>query len=206
MTNQTRAAMQGALLALEDAHRRDEHSAARWVYSEAMDDLREALAQRCPDCGEVNPAEIHTCSPQLKQPQGEWVDLTPHEVTEQIREGAADGGWQGFAQRITAKFKEKNTPPVVPQGEPVAWHHPKCDGQCIACLIEKAVEDAYGTQGRDYMLRHINAAPIRTKDLTHDEVEALFWKWKSASEYPVPLFEFRDIARAVIAADREKNK
>ena len=20
--------------------------------------------------------------------------------------------------------------------EPVAWHHPKCNGQCIACLIE----------------------------------------------------------------------
>ena len=48
--------------------------------------------------------------------------------------------------------------------EPVAWHHPQCDGQCIACLIEKAVQDAYGTQGRDYMLRHINAAPVRTKD------------------------------------------
>ena len=48
--------------------------------------------------------------------------------------------------------------------EPVAWHHPQCEGQCIACLIEKAVQDAYGTQGRDYMLRHINAAPVRTKD------------------------------------------
>jgi hypothetical protein len=134
MNDQQRAAMQGALLALEDAHRRDEHSAARWVYSEAMDALREALntrsssthsdaeysevaqpqdltkyregyeqgkfdakmealAQRCPDCGEVNPAEIHTCSPQLKQPQGEWVDLTPHEVTEQIRE--AGTRWVG---------------------------------------------------------------------------------------------------------------
>ncbi len=38
-------AMKMALEALEDAHRRDEHSAARWVYSEAMDALCEALAQ-----------------------------------------------------------------------------------------------------------------------------------------------------------------
>lgn len=53
--------------------------------------------------------------------------------------------------------------PIAEQ-EPVAWHHPQCEGQCIACLIEKAVQDAYGTQGRDYMLRHINAAPVRTKD------------------------------------------
>jgi len=55
-----------------------------------------------------------------EQPQGEWVDLTPHEVTEQIREGASDGGWQGFAQRITAKFKSKNTSPVVQQ-TPIAY-------------------------------------------------------------------------------------
>jgi hypothetical protein len=64
--------------------------------------------------------DIVSINKELAQPQGEWVDLTPHEVTEQIREGAADGGWQGFAQRITAKFKEKNTPKIVPQGEPVA--------------------------------------------------------------------------------------
>ena len=43
MTDQQRAAMQMALEALEDAYRRDEHAAARWVYSEAMDSLREAL-------------------------------------------------------------------------------------------------------------------------------------------------------------------
>jgi hypothetical protein len=43
MNDQQRAAMQMALEALEDAHRRDEHAAARWVYSEAMDALREAL-------------------------------------------------------------------------------------------------------------------------------------------------------------------
>ena len=38
----------------------------------------------------------------------EWVDLTCEEVTELIREGAADGGWQGFAIRLQTAFKEKN--------------------------------------------------------------------------------------------------
>ena len=38
----------------------------------------------------------------------EWVDLTCEEVTALIREGAADGGWQGFATRVQDAFKEKN--------------------------------------------------------------------------------------------------
>ena len=83
--------------------------------------------------------------------------------------------------------------------EPVAWHHPQCDGQCIACLIEKTVQDAYGTQGRDYMLRHIKAAPVRTKDLTDDEIV-------DASGIGCALPNEIDRFRAVIAADREKNR
>ena len=37
--------------------------------------LRQALAQKqikCPRCGEVNPAEIHTCSPQREQEPVAW--------------------------------------------------------------------------------------------------------------------------------------
>ena len=35
----------------------------------------------------------------------------------------------------------------VPTPEPVKWHHPECEGQCIACLIEQVVQEAYGSQG-----------------------------------------------------------
>jgi hypothetical protein len=38
--------------------------------------LRQALAQgqtKCPRCGEVNPAEIHTCSPQREQEPVAWI-------------------------------------------------------------------------------------------------------------------------------------
>ena len=36
------------------------------------------------------------------------VDLTCQEITALIMEGAAGGGWQGFAERVQAAFKEKN--------------------------------------------------------------------------------------------------
>lgn len=38
----------------------------------------------------------------------EWVDLTCQEITALIIEGAADGGWQGFAERVQAAYKDKN--------------------------------------------------------------------------------------------------
>ena len=44
----------------------------------------------------------------LVRAEREWVDLTCEEVTGLIREGAADGGWQGFATRVQDAFKEKN--------------------------------------------------------------------------------------------------
>jgi transcription elongation factor Elf1 len=48
------------------------------------------------------------------QPQGKWVDLTKAEIWD-IREP----GYLSFADALIAKFKEKNTPKIVPQGEPV---------------------------------------------------------------------------------------
>ena len=44
----------------------------------------------------------------LVRAEREWVDLTCEEVTALIREGAAGGGWQGFATRVQNAFKEKN--------------------------------------------------------------------------------------------------
>ena len=44
----------------------------------------------------------------LVRAEREWVDLTCEEVTALIREGAAGGGWQGFATRVQTAFKEKN--------------------------------------------------------------------------------------------------
>ena len=38
----------------------------------------------------------------------EWVNPTPQDVYGLVREGAAGGGWQGFASRLSAWLKEKN--------------------------------------------------------------------------------------------------
>lgn len=53
--------------------------------------------------------------------------------------------------------------------EPVAWHHPDCKGECIACLIERAVQEYYGTQGLSYLRDHVTATPKRTP-LTDAEI------------------------------------
>ena len=48
------------------------------------------------------------------------------------------------------------------------------------------------------------AAPVRTKDLTDDEIETIFEYWYSQPETEV--WSTVDLARAVIAAYKEKNK
>jgi len=45
--------------------------------------------------------------------------------------------------------------PAIPLPQPPTWHHPDCEGECIACLIEREVTAAYGTQGLAYLRRHI---------------------------------------------------
>jgi len=54
---------------------------------------------------------------QLAQAQGEWVDLTSKEINEVWCSGI---NYEAAVNAVIAKFKSKNTPPVVPQREPVA--------------------------------------------------------------------------------------
>jgi len=44
----------------------------------------------------------------------------------------------------------------APRSEPTSWHHPACEGECIACLIERVVKENYGTQGLGYLRRHLD--------------------------------------------------
>lgn len=53
------------------------------VQHSAINALDHALAQeqtKCPRCGEVNPAEIHTCSPQVAQPEQKPVAYLYHDT------------------------------------------------------------------------------------------------------------------------------
>lgn len=45
--------------------------------------------------------------------------------------------------------------------QPLLWHHPDCEGECIACLIEREVTAAYGTQGLAYLRRHVSGGGIK---------------------------------------------
>ena len=60
------------------------------------------------------------------QPQGEWVDLTDDEFVDAVMTYHGSGlssvtsQQLRIAREVIAKFKSKNTPPVVQQ-EPVAW-------------------------------------------------------------------------------------
>jgi hypothetical protein len=50
-------------------------------------------------------------------------------------------------------------PPVkeslTTEQEPVAWHHPDCEGECIACLIERTVLTEFGNQGLSFLQKHL---------------------------------------------------
>ena len=45
--------------------------------------------------------------------------------------------------------------------EPVAWHIEGCEGQCLACLIEREVQALFGNQGLAFLRRKVQgAAPV----------------------------------------------
>lgn len=62
---------------------------------------------KCERCGEANPAEIHTCSPQR-----EWQGLTDDEIKEIVGPWGSlpvDGYTRKLFDQIEAKLKDKNT-------------------------------------------------------------------------------------------------
>jgi hypothetical protein len=40
------------------------------------------------------------------------------------------------------------------------WHIEGCNGECLACLIEREVKKAYGNQGLAYLLRKVQEASV----------------------------------------------
>lgn len=139
------------------------------------------------------PGAITELEEALAQPQGSWVDLTDDEIKTayeswwETHDNHAFPIWVG-AKAAIAKFKSKNTPPVVPQGEPVAWMF--CLDGCNQVVLD---EDS------DSVIRHngtpLVPAPQPVKELTDDEIDRIACN-----------VSHKEFARAVIAADREKNK
>lgn len=59
----------------------------------------------------------------------------------------------------------------VPTPEPAKWHHPECEGECIACLIERVVQEAYGSQGLGYLQRHLASPPAQQEPVAKKKHE-----------------------------------
>ena len=76
--------------------------------------------------------------------------------------------------------------------EPVAWGYFDADGSFM---------DALGKQHGAYQTP-LYAAPVRTKDLTDDEIAAVTGYRKSGATWPV----VEEVARAVIEKYKEKNR
>ncbi len=64
----------------------------------------------------------------------------------------------------------------------VKWHHPECEGQCIACLIEQVVQEAYGSQGLGYLQRHLTSAPA-SKPLTDEQLDLVLQRSPIQASY-----------------------
>jgi hypothetical protein len=74
-----------------------------------------------------------------------------------------------FAELVAADEQKKWEGQTV---EPAKWHHPECEGECIACLIERLVQEAYGIQGLSYLQRHLTSSPAQRTwvELTDDDI------------------------------------
>ena len=95
---------------------------------------------------------------------------------------AANPELQTYFESVMRHVKQLAAPVQQAEQEPVAWIKLNEDGVYI--------EDVTGFP--------VYAAPVRTKDLTDDEIDAVYEEW-GAIPYTAAI-------RAVIAADRRKNK
>ncbi|CAB4137276.1 hypothetical protein UFOVP768_42 [uncultured Caudovirales phage] len=107
------------------------------------------------------------------------------------------------AQQEPVALPEK-TYEFVPTPEPAKWHHPECEGECIACLIERVVQEAYGSQGLGYLQRHLTSPPAQRTwvGLTDREIDNLYCEHHD--EYGCQ-FSATGYERAIEAKLREKN-
>ncbi len=101
-------------------------------------------------------------------PQGELVDLTDEEFEDAIRKLRMDRtmtlrDWN-VGRTVIAKFKEKNTPPFVPQGEPVAFMFKvKRTTKARTVLDEFAAIDYFPQDNEEIVSKEplIYAAPVQ---------------------------------------------
>lgn len=96
-------------------------------------------------------------------------DLTPYQAAKTItviREALAEQPAQQWNAGVPSLYPEPEPGVSIKAtyeqpAQSLPWHHPDCEGECIACLIEREVEAAYGTQGLAYLRRHVSGGGIK---------------------------------------------
>ena len=230
MTPKERAAMQQALEALEDeleAETCEEFQDAAEKCHDAITALREALEQPpCPNGCDTSKGRCADCpDPVIEQPDDlDWITpeavfaakLKLHGIDNPAEQPVSQEpfGWyfmddpKVFAMPGSGFHIGKEPPmdclsatPLYTAPQPVS-KEPKYFGLThdhTWLSIDKKQYDKLKPEGR----MACYAAPVRTKDLTDDEAQKL---WHDTSSI-VPMWAHHlHFARAVIAADREKNK
>ncbi len=131
------------------------------------------------------------------QPQGEWVEIVDGDVHEVMKHTNPARHPQLFARAVITKFKEKNTPPVVPQGEPVAWVvEDICAGQFINGNPRRIWWECMDGVGIPFYTTppYVEAA-IEANDDDTDKALELVWHMQSQIDVAV---------KAAIEATKEK--
>ncbi|MFY8182600.1 MAG: hypothetical protein ACOVKL_00125 [Polynucleobacter sp.] len=84
-----------------------------------------------------------------------WINGEPQYAKPEQESKLTDAGAETNIDPFTLYPKGSG---MVTLNQPVAWHHPDCGGECIACLIERVVTEAYGTQGLEYLRKRVNTS------------------------------------------------
>ncbi len=95
--------------------------------------------------------------------------------------------------RAAIKQEEKPEPVAEIENGSLRWHIPGPNRSV----------DLRNLKGKHFLY---TAPPQREwQGLTDDDVEEQYWAWKDMTEYPIPFFEYRAIARAIEQKLKEKN-
>jgi hypothetical protein len=218
MNDQQRAAMQMALHALVNPEYTSlkQSEAAIAALREALTQPQETTDYFCGMCGSKPcscldmPMPTTQAVPPVVQ-QGEWVDLTDDEIEavickEDSKFTMRDATEGEIARAVIAKFKSKNTPPVVPQGEPVGEVYREAPGlvNWLTYKIPKDHTKLYTTPPS--VEAAIEAALLKQQELwiqaTEDGIEAAIEATKEKAAKVCEEWFTPNIAAEIAAAIR----
>ncbi len=163
----------------------------------------------CHDCGEVNPADIHTCSPQANRLDA-TVFVYRHKVTGNILalylEDALDAAKRDDLEHLDTleprawieAHYEQVSGAADPVQEPVAWMHKK--HYLLGHAENMPPSDKALAQGWEPLYAH----PPQRQPLTDAEIRKVWEDYKDSINTPPLRIDEVGFARAVIAAHEAK--